>query len=263
MRLLRNLVLTVILAALASLAAAQPAPAVKQRQVEVPKRILFVGNSYFYYNDSLHNHVRRMVIAGDPALEKALQYKSATIGGAPLSHHDVKGLLAPGRLGMKEPYDVVMLQGNSGAALTEARTKSFREKVAEFNGDIAMTGAKTALYMTHAYVAPNKDASPDMIRKVEAMYVAAGNEAGALVIPVGLAFEEAYRQRPGIQLHKTYDGSHPDLIGTYLAACVVYASLYGKSPIGNGYDYFGKVDKETAAFLQRVAWETVTRFYGR
>lgn len=263
MRLLRDLVLTFILAAVASIAAAQPAPAVKQRQVEVPKKILFVGNSYFYYNDSIHNHLRRMVDAGGIATEKELQYKIVTIGGAPLAHHDVASYLAPGKLGMKAPYDVVILQGNSGAALTEARAKSFRDKVVEFNGEIAKTGAKTALYMTHAYVKPNKDASPEMMRKVESMYVAAGNEISALVIPVGLAFEEAYRQKPDLQLHKTYDGSHPDLIGTYLAACVVYASLYGKSPVGNGYDYFGKVDKETAAFLQRVAWETVTKFYAR
>lgn len=255
--------LSFVLAICASLAAAQPAPAVKQRQVETPKKILFVGNSYLYYNDSIHNHVRRMVDAGGIATEKELQYKIVTIGGAPLAHHDVASYLAPGKLGMKAPYDVVILQGNSGAALTEARAKSFRDKVVEFNGDIAKTGAKTALYMTHAYVAPNKSASPDMIRKVEAMYVAAGNEVGALVIPVGLAFEEAYRQKPGLVLHKTYDGSHPDLIGTYLAACVVYSSLYGKSPVGNAYDYFGKVDKETAAFLQRVAWETVTKFYAR
>jgi hypothetical protein len=244
-------------------AAAAAAPVVKQPQVDSPRRILFVGNSYFYYNDSLHNHVRRMVVAADPSIEKALQYKSATIGAAPLAHHDVKGLLAPGRLGMKQPYDIVILQGNSGDALAPERRAAFREKVLEFSADIAKTGAKTALYMIHAYVAPNKDASPDMIRKVEDMYVAAGNEAGALVIPVGLAFEEAYRQRPGIVLHKTYDGSHPDLIGTYLAACVVYASLYGKSPVGNSYDYYGKVDKDTAAFLQRVAEQTVKRFFGR
>ena len=243
-----------VLAALAGLAAAQ---------ADTPLRILFVGNSYLYYNDSMHNHVRRIAIAAEPAIEKSLQYKSATIGGAPLAHHDVKGLLAPGRLGMKQPYDVVILQGNSGAALSEARSKSFREKVVEFHAEIARTGAKTALYMTHAYVAPNKDASPDMMRKTEAMYVAAGKEVGALVIPVGLAFEEAYRQRPDIVLHKTYDGSHPDLIGTYLAASVVYASLYGKSPVGNTYDYYGKVDKDTAAFLQRVAEQTVKRFFGR
>lgn len=258
-----RLALSFALAACVSLAAAQPAPAVKQRQVDLPKKILFVGNSYFYYNDSIHNHLRRMVDAGGIATEKELQYKIVTIGGAPLAHHDVAAYLAPGKLGMKEPYDVVILQGNSGAALAEARARSFREKVAEFNAEIAKTGAKTALYMTHAYVAPHKQASPDMMRKVEAMYVEAGNEAGALVIPVGLAFEEAYRQRPGLALHKDYDGSHPNLEGTYLAACVVYASLYGKSPVGNAYDYFGKVDKETAAFLQRVAWETATKFYAR
>jgi uncharacterized protein DUF4886 len=254
---------TLLLTVLVAQAAAAPAPVVKQPQVESPKRILFVGNSYFYYNDSLHNHVRRMAIAADPASEKSLQYKSATIGAAPLAHHDVKGLLAPGRLGMKQPYDIVILQGNSGDSLTEARSAAYREKVREFSADIAKSGAKTALYMTHAYVAPNKDASPDMIRKVEDMTVSAGNEVGALVIPVGLAFEEAYRQRPDIVLHKTYDGSHPDLIGTYLAACVVYASLYGKSPVGNSYDYYGKVDKDTAAFLQRVAEQTVKRFFGR
>jgi hypothetical protein len=260
---LHRFALAVVLAAWAGHAAAQAAPAVKQRQVEVPKKILFVGNSYLYYNDSLHNHVRRMVDAGGIATEKELQYKIVTIGGAPLAHHDVGAYLAPGKLGMKQPYEVVILQGNSGAALTETSSKSFREKVIEFKGDIAKTGAKTALYMTHAYVAPNKDASPDMMRKIEDMYVSVGNEVGALVIPVGLAFEESYRRKPDLQLHKTYDGSHPDLIGTYLAACVVYASLYGKSPVGNSYDYFGKVDKETAAFLQRVAEETVRMFYGR
>ena len=26
-----------------------------------PERILFIGNSYLYYNDSLHNHFKRIV----------------------------------------------------------------------------------------------------------------------------------------------------------------------------------------------------------
>ena len=230
---------------------------------EAPKRILFVGNSYLYYNDSLHNHVRRIAIAADPASAKSLQYKSATIGGAPLAHHDIQHLLTPGNLGMKQPFDMVILQGASTDVSSDARRASFREKVIEFNAEIMKRGARTALYMTHAHVKPSKFASPDMIRKVEDLYVSVGNEVGALVIPVGLAFEEAYRQRPDIKLHKDYDGSHPDLIGTYLAACVVYASLYGKSPVGNSYDYYGKIDKETAGFLQKVADETVRKFFRR
>ena len=251
------------LALIAGIAGAAQSPAVKAPQVDAPHRILFIGNSYLYYNDSLHNHVRRIAANGDPALEETFQYKSATIGGAPLWHHNLQHLLVPGNLGMKQPYEVVLLQENSGSALTERGRASFREKAREFSAEIAKTGGKTALYMTHAYIKPHKQASPDMMRKVEDMYLTVGNEIGALVIPVGLAFEEAYRRRPDIKLQKDYDGSHPDLIGTYLAACVVYASLYGKSPVGNRYDYFGKVDRETAAFLQQVAADTVKSFYGR
>jgi hypothetical protein len=260
---MKKLGLALALAATATFTAAQPVPAVKKPQVEAPKRILFIGNSYLYYNDSIHNHYRRMVAEGGIATEKEQTIKIVTIGAAPLAHHDVKGLLEPGRLGMKTHYDVVVLQGISGAALSDKRRQSFHDKVVEFNADIVKTGARTALYMTHAYVAPNKEASPDMIRKVEDMYVSVGNEVGALVIPVGLAFEESYRRRPDFRLHKEYDGSHPNMNGTYLAACVVYASLQGKSPVGNPYDYYGAVDKASAAYLQQVAWDTVQKFYAR
>jgi len=82
------------------------------------------------------------------------------------------------------------------------------------------------------------------------------------VARVGDAWSAALAEKDPPELFDA-DGSHPSLAGTYLAACVVYSSLYGKSPVGNAYDYFGKVDKATAAFLQQVAWETVTKFYAR
>lgn len=245
------------------LAAAAAAPLVKAPQVDTPTHVLFVGNSYLYYGDSLHNHVRRMVIDADPALEKKMNYKSATIGGSSLAHHNIEHLTTPGKIGVKEPFQLVVLQGGSGEPLSEARRAQFREKVIEFNKVITERGGKTALYLNHVYVKPHKQASPENIRLTEDLYVAVGNEVGALVIPVGLAFEEAYRRRPEMELHKDYDGSHPTLIGTYLAACTVYASVYGKSPVGNGYDYYGRIDKATAAFLQQVALDTVKKFYAR
>lgn len=244
-------------------AAAAAAPAVKAPQVDTPKRVLFVGNSYLYYNDSLHNHVRRMVVAGDPSLEKALQYKSATIGGANLAHHNIDYLTGPGRIGIKLPFELVILQDGSAAPLSEKRRALSMEKIREHSELIRKRGGAVALYMTHAYVPPHRQARPENMRLTEAHYLAAGNAVNALVIPVGLAFEEAYRRKPDMKLHKDYDGTHPDLVGTYLAACVVYASVYGKSPVGNAYDYYGKVSKEDAAFLQQVAEDTVKKFYGR
>jgi len=259
---LRTLLFAITLP-LAHLTAAGPTPVIKAPQVDTPTRILFVGNSYLYYGDSLHNHVRRMAIAADPSLAKKMAYKSATIGGAALAHHNVDHLTQPGRIGVKEPFQLVILQGGSFAPLSEQRRAQFRAKVIEFNKVITERGGKTALYLAHAYVKPHKRAKPENIQLTEDLYVSVGNEVGALVIPVGLAFEEAYRRRPDMRLHKEYDGSHPDLIGTYLAACTVYASVYGKSPVGNSYDYFGKIDKETATFLQQVAEDTVKQFYGR
>lgn len=240
-----------------------PAPTVKAPKVDKPQRLLFVGNSYLYYNDSLHNHVRRMVIAGGLFEKKNLKYKSATISGGAIFDHNVDSYLEPGKLRVKKPFQVVILQGGSAAPWRKGRDVKFKETVADFSKKIAAAGGETALYMTHAYVKPHKRYDPDMIRKIEQLYVTTGNEVGALVIPVGLAFEEAYRLRPDIKLHKPFDGSHPNLTGTYLAACVVYASLYGTSPVGNSYDYFGKIDKDMAGFLQKVADDTVRKFYGR
>ena len=37
----------------------------------------------------------------------------------------------------------------------------------------------------------------------------------------------------------------------------------GKSPIGNPFDYFGPLDKHTRAFVQKVADETVRKFFAR
>ena len=252
-----------LLIATAPALAASTAPTVKAPQVENPMRVLLVGNSYLYYGDSLHNHLRRMVMAADPSTEKKLQYKSATIGGARLEHHDIDWLTTPGRIGVKEPFELVVLQGGSVAPLSEKRREDFKATVAKYAEVIRSRGGQVALYMTHVYVPPHKQTAPENLALTESLYVETGNAVGALVIPVGLAFEEAYRRKPGIQLHKDYDGSHPDLIGTYLAAATAYAAIYGKSPVGNSYDYFGKIDADTAKFLQEVAWDTVQSFFAR
>lgn len=248
---------------LASLAGAAPAPAVKAPQVEQPTHVLFVGNSYFYYGNSVHNHVRRLVEAAQPGFEAKAKYKSATIGGASLDHHAIEHLTTPGRIGVKEPFQLVILQGGSNEPLSEPRRAKFRETVLAFDKVIKQQGGKTALYLTQAYVAPHKQAKPENAALTEDLYVSVGNEIGALVIPVGPAFTEAYRRRPDLKLHQDYDGSHPNQAGTYLAACTMMASVYGLSPVGNAYDYHGRIDKETAAFLQQVAQDTVKAFYGR
>ena len=106
--------------------------------------------------------------------------------------------------------------------------------------------------MTHAYVKPHKDFEENQIRVIEEIYTKVGKENNVIVIPVGLAFDIAYQEFPDIKLHQD-DGTHPNLKGTYLAACTVFASIYGISPIGLKYNYFGAIDVEDKILLQEIA----------
>lgn len=238
-------------------------PTVKTPQVDTPKRVLLVGNSYLYYGDSLHNMLRRMVAADNAAISKSLQYKSATIGGASLDHHNMDWLTTPGQIGVKEPFELVILQGHSAAAINPKHGKVHIEAAKKAAALIAERGGKVALYMPHSYVAPHKLADPANVQKNRDFYVALGNDLNVLVIPVGLAFAEAYKRNPALKLHKSYDGSHPSRAGTYLAAATAYASIYNRTPVGNTFDAFDEVDPETRSMLQQVAWDTVVQFYGR
>ena len=244
-------------------ASSGPQPQVHYLKNSAPGHVLFVGNSYLYYGDSLHNHVRRIAEELGPPRADTLKYKSATIGGARLSHHNLDSLLEPSRLGLDQPFELVILQGGSGEVLTAGNRARFRQSATELDKKIRATGAQVALYMTHAYVPPHKKFDPDMINKITQTYISVGNELGALVIPVGLAFDRAYKQRPDIKLHKSFDGTHPGLLGTYLAACVVYQSVYGIPVTNSSYDYFGEIGRDDAVFLRQIADETVRTFFDR
>ena len=251
----------IVLGIFGQAALAQPIK-VKPAEKSNPERVLFVGNSYYYYNNSLHNHVSNLVKAADPALGAKLQFKSATIGGSALHQHNIAHLTEPGRIGVSQPFQWVVMQGGSGEPLSVARREVFRKTAASHAELVKARGGQVALYMTHVYVKPHKQQKATNIQATESLYVEVGNEIGALVIPVGLAFEEAYRRDPDLKLHHP-DGTHPSLLGTYLAACTTYAVLYAQTPVGNVYRAEGAIDDALATRLQQVAQDVVTQFFQR
>jgi hypothetical protein len=231
-------------------AAALAAPHVTH--IDPPRHVLFIGNSFSYYNDSLHGHLRSLVLAADKEHAKDYVFRSSTISGGYLYQHS--GDL-PYELQEKH-WDLVVLQGQSREPMARDAKKSerFRETARGFDGLIKASGAKTAFFMTWAY-----QGKPEMTRPLEEGYESIANELGDLVVPVGLAFQRSLEERPQLVLHFK-DHMHPSMAGTYLAACTFYAALYGKSPVGNPYT--ADLDADTARFLQGVAWETVRDYYG-
>lgn len=210
-----------------------------------PHNVLFVGNSFTYYNNSLHNHYRALLRSARPEVASAGRARIMTISGGQLPEHRA-GL--PSMLASQQ-WDVVVLQGHSRGPIEADTAGPFRDAARDFVTLVREHGAEPVFFMTWAYTG-----KPEMTAMLDAAYSGIGKETGARVAPVGLAFGRATEERPDIAL-RIADTRHPSLAGTYLAACVFYAVLHRASPEGIGYD--AGLGSDVAAYLQRVARETV------
>jgi len=216
-----------------------------------PAKVLFVGNSFTYYNNSLHNHFRRLVSASGHEFEKKPRARILTISGGHLPEH------AGGfeKMVASEDWDVVVMQGHSLGPISKDTAGPFQQAARDFSAVVRDHGARPVFFMTWAYTG-----KPEMTADLDAAYTTIGAEVNAQVVPVGLAFATVTRDRPDIQL-RIADARHPSLAGTYLAASTFYAALFNESP--EGLEYTAGLSAADAGYLQRVAWKTVVEYAGR
>src|SRR5471032_913554 len=98
MKLIRLALTTVFLFALVL-----PQPALqaqtnpKRMDAPPPESILWVGNSFFYYNNSMHGHFGQLVASA--GADSRVRGTSVTISGSGLDWHDMESLLRPNGLG--------------------------------------------------------------------------------------------------------------------------------------------------------------------
>ena len=226
--------------------------------------IMLIGNSFFYYNNSLHNHLGDLYDA-DPDLDTPRR-RSITINGSSLSWHDVESYLSNEEIGSfkidsdtntYEPYeekdiDVVIMMDCSLCPINDERKDSFYKYVKKLSETIRSKGIEPILFMTWPY--KNK---PEMQQKLEIEFVKASKINNLRMIPAGQAFLYINQNFPNINLY-TEDLRHPSKEGTYLAALMIFSSLSNKSPVGN--NYIMDLDPEVARILQKAAWITYKDF---
>jgi hypothetical protein len=213
-----------------------------------PQNVLFVGNSFSYYNNSLHNHYRKLVRAAR-GLGWQGGARSMTISGGRMAEHrdGLRQRLA------EQSFDAVVLQGHSFEPLNDF--VNFKSAVTEYAGWIRSHGARPVLFMTWAYIL-----RPGMTGRLERAYNQLGEQLDAMVVPVGSAFSRVTAERPGLRLRMA-DKRHPTLAGTYLAACTMFGALHGQSPVGLAYT--ADLSETDAFYLQHAAWQTLQALQDR
>lgn len=234
---------------------------------KAPSKILFVGNSYTGVNQ-LPTILKEIVASAGHA---APVIKASTPGGRTLEQHlSIKGTLA---LIEEGGWDVVVIQGQSQEASMAQEYENMRESF--FKGGQSLCEliaqkspqARIIWYQTWArhpdyWKAKSPDLaigkSPDeMLERNRKSYDELAKKiAKSTVSRVGDAWASYYKSHPGKELHSG-DNSHPTYAGSYLAALVIYQTIY--QPATMKVEFHGKLTKELAAELQKTAAANVKR----
>ena len=217
-------------------------------------RILFIGNSYTSVND-LPNVFAQLAKSGGHAVENGV----AAPGGWTLFAH-ARSAETLNKL-KSSKWDVVVLQEQSQVPASEqARTQAMYPAVRLLVRQIEEGGATPILFLTWAH----REGWPERgligyeatQARITEGYLRIAQELGVSVAPVGDAWLMATNEHPDLELWQG-DGSHPTEQGSYLAACVFYATIFRQSP--EGLSYRGRLPKKAASVLQSTAANVVLK----
>jgi hypothetical protein len=213
-----------------------------------PGRVLFIGNSYTYYNDGVGTHMAGLAVAADSS--RQVTAEQAAVAGYSLEDHWNDPLTIDAI--ESGDWDAVVLQEHSTRPVDDPERMYTYARA--LDSTIRSSGARTVFFMTWA-----RESAPDTIAVIAAVYSHIGEELDATVAPVGLAWERCRQADPGFDLYES-DGSHPNEAGTYLAACVFYSVFWNESPEGNAYEGGLGLSAEERSFLQTIAWQAVREY---
>lgn len=213
-------------------------------------RLLFVGNSLTYTND-LPGLIAALAWADNMSIETSAETYPDFGLEDHLNRGDAADAITQGR------WDIVVLQqGPSSLPESRANLLMYTTRFADL---ITPTGAKPALYMV--WPASNRQGDFDGVSR---SYTEAAEAVDGYLFPVGEAWRAAWQEDASLALYGP-DGFHPSLLGTYLAAVVIFAQVSGRSPVGLPYAFDAgsrrvEIPPTTALTLQRAAQQAIERY---
>ena len=215
-------------------------------------RVLFIGNSYTTVND-LPGVFANLARSGGHRVEA----KSAALDGWTLANHADAPATATTLAASR--WDIVVLQEQSQIpAVEELRQTQMYPAARRLISSIRNRGAQPLFYLTwgrrDGWSETGMPTYASMQSAIVDGYLAIAADQRVAVAPVGEAWSTLVTRGAPTPLWQE-DGSHPTEAGTYLAACVFYATIFRESPKGLGYH--ASLSADAAAMIQSVAAETV------
>ncbi|MBM3403789.1 MAG: hypothetical protein FJY10_02730 [Bacteroidetes bacterium] len=225
------------------------------------RKVLFLGNSYTYINNMPLLVATLANAAGD-----SIQFEINTPGGYTLGWEPIDHATDPASLGLiaGNDWDFVVLQEQSQIPSISALRDScmFPGATTLYDATKASDPCTQVLFFltwgrrfggmqrfTPNYCSVDFTDYNHMQDSLTVSYKMVADSLESPIAPVGEAWRLVINQH-GMVLHDG-DNSHPNIKGSYLAACVFYSSIYGKPVTGNPFT--AGILPDTALILQEAA----------
>jgi len=223
-------------------------------------KVLFLGNSYTAANN-LPQLVYDLALSGGDTII----YDSNTPGGYTFELH-TQNATSLQKINAQD-WDYVVLQGQSQQPALDtpyviANVFPYATRLDSFI-HANDSCSQTVFYMTwgrkfgdqqFCATYPPVCTFDGMSNQLRGRYLQMGYDNNAVVAPAGAAWVNAIAGGFVPDLFSG-DGSHPSLHGSYLTACVFYATIFKRTPVG--LTYYAGLPQGEAAALQQYAHLTV------
>lgn len=215
--------------------------ALQTASAQVTKRVLFIGNSY-----TSVNNLPLLCASVAASTGNTIVYDSSTPDGHTLEGH-FYNTVTTAKI-QAGNWDFVTLQEQSQRPSFPDHTLGYMvyEYTTLLNNKILQSNpcAETAFYMTWGRKNGDSQICPQfppvctyegMDDRIRNCYMTMTNDNAAIVSPVGAVWRHIRTNHPELELYAA-DGSHPSLLGSYVAACTFYTTLFRNDPLPITFD---------------------------
>jgi len=254
----RSMLLLAVLAGLTALPVAGSKAGENEKkdpQGRTPYKVYFIGHSLYSFGNvpaavqflSEASNVDRPI--------KATVYTRG--GGTHQNYWETPEVMKRLR---EEPWDIVIIAGNVNDMANPDKVNL--EYGRRLDNEAKKRNIRVLEYLAWPWVQVSGDQVFEKRMKAQEAFnqplIRLAKETGATLVPCGPGLVNVITKDRKFMADFHYGDVHVSPLGSYFTACVIFATIYDKSPEGlpSVFQEY-KIDKETARILQVTAWETV------
>jgi PKD repeat protein len=223
--------------------------------------VLFLGNSYTSYNN-----LPQMVAELSKSANKTLIVDANMPGGFTISNH-LNDLTSINKIKQRK-WDYVIIQEQSQLPTIDFyRYNDMYPSLTKLKDTIEKYNAcaKIITYMTwgrrfggmqcdpsNTHCSPNFVNFNHMQDSLTSAYLDISNQLGIQCAPVGVVWQNIFNETSYV-LHDG-DNSHPNIEGSYVAACAIYTSIWKQG--SSGLTYYAGLSSTLAQYYQSISDDT-------